>query len=189
MTATLVQATTPAQLDDVRALMRAFIAWSRVAQADNLDLIDSYFDAAAYERSLDKLPGYFGPPEGSLVVAYVDGRPAGCVAMRPLGEGVCEMKRMYIDDDFRGQGIGRLLADRIIADAKAAGHRAMRLETSVRQPDAIRLYERSGFKRIEPYNPMPPAMEGWLLSFERALQGEERGRVAPSPGQEPVERR
>jgi len=168
--ADLVQATTPAQLDDVRQLMRDFIAWSRVAQADNLDLIDSYFDAAAYERSLGKLPGYFGPPKGSLVVAYVDGRPAGCVAMRPLGEdGVCEMKRMYIADDFRGQGLGRVLADRIIADARAAGYRAMRLETSVKQPDAIRLYERSGFVRIEPYNPMPAAMEGWLLAFELGL--------------------
>lgn len=169
MIATLVQATTPAQLDDARQLMHDFIAWSRVAQADNIELIDSYFDAAAYERSLAKLPGYFGPPEGSLVVAYVDGPAAGCVAMRPLGDGVCEMKRMYIADDFRGQGLGRVLADRIIADARAAGYRAMRLETSVRQPDAIRLYERSGFVRIEPYNLMPQEMEGWLLAFELPL--------------------
>lgn len=166
---TLVQATTPAQLDDARHLMRAFVAWSREAQSDNLHLLDAYFDMAAYERSLAELPGEYAPPLGSLVMAYVDGRPAGCVAMRPMGDGLCEMKRMYIADGFRGHGLGRALADRILADAKAAGHRAMRLETSVRQPDAIRLYERSGFRRIEVYNPAPPQMEGWLLAFEREL--------------------
>jgi GNAT superfamily N-acetyltransferase len=165
----LVQATTPQQIADAADLMRGFIAWSREFQADNLTLLDQYFDAAAYERSLTKLPGYFGPPGGSLVVAYIGGQPAGCVAMRPLGQGVCEMKRMFIADGFRGHGLGRKLADRIIADAKAAGYERMRLETSVRQTDAIRLYERSGFHRIPTYNPTPPEMEGWLLAFELGL--------------------
>lgn len=166
----LVQATTSTQLSDAADLMRAFVAGSREAQADNLHLLDAYFDMAAYERSLAELPGEYAPPLGSVVVAYAgDGRAAGCVAMRPMGDGVCEMKRMYIADGFRGLGLGRLLADRILADAKAAGHRAMRLETSVRQPDAIRLYERSGFKRIPTYNPVPSEMDGWLLAFERGL--------------------
>jgi GNAT superfamily N-acetyltransferase len=165
----LAQATTPAQLDEARALMRGFIAWSRAHQADNLTLLDSYFDGAASERSLAKLPGWFGPPGGSLVVAYVDGRPAGCVAMRDLGDGVSEKKRMYVPVEFQGMGLGRALLDRIVADAAAAGYRAMRLETSVRQTDAIRLYERSGFARIETYNPVPAEMEGWLLAFELGL--------------------
>lgn len=166
---TLVQAETPEQIDDARELMRGFIAWSRAYQADKLDLLDSYFDGAAYERSLARLPGWFGPPSGSLVVAYVDGRPAGCVAMRDLGDGVSEMKRMYVPEEFQGMGIGRALLDRVVADARAAGYRSMRLETSVRQTDAIRLYERSGFRRIEMYNPVAPEMDGWLLAFERGL--------------------
>lgn len=169
---TLVQATTPAQLDDARALMRGFVAWSRAHQADNLALLDSYFDAAAFEQSLADLPGEYALPRGSLVVAYVDGRAAGCVALRPLGDDVCEMKRMYIADGFRGLGLGRVLADRIIADGAAAGYARMRLETSVRQEDAIRLYERSGFQRIEAYNPVPPEMVGWLLAFEHELSVE-----------------
>jgi GNAT superfamily N-acetyltransferase len=166
----LFQATTPAQLEDARTLMRAFVAWSREAQVDNLHLLDLYFDPDAYERSLAMLPAESGPPSGSLVVAYVEGRPAGCVAMRDLGEGVCEMKRMYIADEFRGQGLGRALAERIIADARAAGYARMRLETSIRQPEAIRLYEGVGFRRIPHYNAAPPAMEHWLLAFELELR-------------------
>lgn len=167
--ATICQATTDKQLDDVRALMRAFVAWHRGRHVDDLKLIDSYFDAVEFERELAGLPGKYAPPKGSLLIAYHDGQPAGCVALRDLGDQVCEMKRMFIPTELRGLGIGRALASRIIADARAAGYRLMRLDTSKRQSEAMRLYEKSGFRRTQPYYPASDELKEWLVFFELEL--------------------
>jgi ribosomal protein S18 acetylase RimI-like enzyme len=167
--ATVSQATTPKQLDDVRSLMRAFVTWHRERHVEDLDLIDSYFDEAEWEHELAGLPGKYAPPKGSLLIAYHDDKPAGCVALRSLGDGVCEMKRMFIPTGLRGLGIGRALADRIIADARKAGYRRMRLDTSRRQTEAIRLYERSGFRKTAPYYPLSDDLKAWLVFFERNL--------------------
>ena len=79
------------------------------------------------------------------------------------------MKRMFIPTELRGLGIGRALADRIIADARKAGYRRMRLDTSKRQNEAMRLYERSGFKKIAPYYPLSDDLEDWLVFYELEL--------------------
>jgi GNAT superfamily N-acetyltransferase len=167
--ATVSQATTSTHLNDVRSLMRAFLAWHRERHVDDLALIDSYFDEEEWERELANLPGKYAPPRGSLLIAYHDWRPAGCVALRDLGDGVCEMKRMFIPTELRGRGIGRALADRIIADARSAGYRLMRLDTSKRQAEAMHLYERSGFRRIDPYHPVTDDLKAWLVFFELEL--------------------
>ena len=157
------------QLDDCRSLMRAFVAWHRERHVEDIELIDRYFDEAEFEAELAGLPGKYAPPKGSLLIAYHDGKPAGCVALRDLGEGVCEMKRMFVPAAFRGLGIGRALADRIVADARTAGYRLMRLDTSRRQDEAMRLYERSGFRRIAPYYPLSDDLKDWLVFFEMEL--------------------
>jgi ribosomal protein S18 acetylase RimI-like enzyme len=165
----VAQASTGAALDDVRHLMRAFVAWHRERHVDDLALIDRYFDEAEFAAELAALPGKYAPPKGSLLVAYHDGKPAGCVALRGLGRGYCEMKRMFVPVEFRGLGVGRALAEHVIADAKAAGYSAMRLDTSKRQAEAMRLYEGYGFARIEPYYDLPSDMRDWLVFFERKL--------------------
>ncbi|HET6157266.1 MAG TPA: GNAT family N-acetyltransferase [Dongiaceae bacterium] len=167
--ASVSQATTSNQLNDIRLLMRAFLAWHRERHVEDLALIESYFDEEEWEHELADLPGKYAPPEGSLLIAYHDGRPAGCVALRDLGDGACEMKRMFVPTAFRGLGIGRALADRIIADARTAGYRLMRLDTSNRQGEAMRLYERSGFRRIAPYYPLTGDLKAWLVFFEMEL--------------------
>ena len=91
------------------------------------------------------------------------------MALRDLGGGICEMKRMFIYDEMRGQGIGRALADEILREAVTAGYRRMRLDTSVRQTEAIGLYESAGFKRISPYYPLTDELKAWLVFMERAL--------------------
>lgn len=163
------QATTPEDLNDVRALIRAFAAWHRERHVEDRDLIDRYFDLAAFEQELANLPGKYGAPRGSLLIAYDGATPVGCVAMRDLGDGVCEMKRMYVPEAGRGRGVGALLCAQIIADARAAGYRLMRLDTSKRQTDAMRLYERAGFSRIPPYYPLADDVRDWLVFFELAL--------------------
>jgi len=163
------QATTSAQLDDVCSLIRAFLAWHRERHVDDRELIDRYFDEAELERELAELPGKYAPPKGGLLIAYQDEKPAGCVALRDLGGGVCEMKRMFVPAEFRGFGVGRALADHIIADARTAGYRLMRLDTSRRQDEAMRLYERCGFRTIAPYYPLSDNLKAWLVFFEIEL--------------------
>jgi ribosomal protein S18 acetylase RimI-like enzyme len=167
--AEVFQATTKAELDDVRALMRTFVDWHRRRHVEDIDLIDRYFDAADFEHELAGLPGKFAPPKGSLLIAYQNGQAAGCVALRDLGDSICEMKRMFVPEAFRGSGVGRALADRVTAEARAAGYDSMRLDTSKRQDEAMRLYERSGFRRIAPYYALPDDMKNWLAFFELTL--------------------
>ena len=151
------------------ALIRGFLAWHHERHVEDRDLIDRYFDERAFEAELAGLPGKYAPPEGSLLVAYHDGQPVGCVALRDLGDGMCEMKRMFVPVAFRGLGIGRALADQVLADARAAGYRLMRLDTSHRQAEAMRVYEAAGFRRIPPYYELPQDMKDWLVFFELEL--------------------
>ena len=168
--ALILEPARPAELDDARSLMRAFLAWHRARHVEDIDLVERYFDQAAFDAELAGLPGKYARPQGRLFIAYVDGKPAGCVALRDLKHGVCEMKRMFVPDAFRGQGIGRALAKRIVAEAKEAGYRTMRLDTSRRQGEAMRLYESMGFLRIAPYYDVTEDVKDWLVFFELALQ-------------------
>lgn len=163
------QATTRQELDDTRALMRAFVGWHRARHTNDIALIDSYFNEAEFSAELAGLPGKYALPEGSLRLAYLDGKAAGCVALHDLGEGFCEMKRMYVPEEFRGKGVGRGLAEQIIADAKASCYSIMRRDTSHRQTEAMRLYRNVSFLRIEPYYPMQQVLADWLVLFELKL--------------------
>jgi GNAT superfamily N-acetyltransferase len=166
----IVEPAQPAELDDVRVLMRAFVTWHRARHVEDIDLIERYFDQRAFDEELAGLPGKYARPHGRLLIAYLDGKPAGCVALRDLGDGVCEMKRMFVPEAFRGRGVGRALAERIVAEGKEAGYRAMRLDTSRRQSEAMQLYERAGFKRIPPYYDLADDVKDWLVFFELALR-------------------
>jgi GNAT superfamily N-acetyltransferase len=157
-------------MDAVRALMRAFVAWHRERHLEDLDLIDGYFDAGEFEAELAGLPGKYRPPDGQLLLARVDGEPAGCVALRRLDGDVSEMKRMYVDARFRGTGVGRALTGRLLADARTLGFTRMRLDTSIRQAEAQALYSRYGFAPIEPYYELAPELRDWLVFMELDLR-------------------
>jgi GNAT superfamily N-acetyltransferase len=162
---------TPQQLDEVRALMRAFIAWHRERHRDDIRLVDRYFDVAAFEDELAALPGKYKPPKGQLLLATMDGAPAGCVALREIDGSVCEMKRMFVYPAFHGRGVGLALAREVIATAHALGYRQMRLDTSIRQDQAIGLYKRLGFKpMMAPYYEVPESMRNWLVFMGLQLQ-------------------
>jgi GNAT superfamily N-acetyltransferase len=160
---------TTAELDDVRALMRALVAWHRDRHVEDLALIDEYFDTNEFEDELASLPGEYAPPDGQLLLACYDDKPAGCVALRGIDRQACEMKRMFLYPQYVGKGVGRSLGEAIIRGARAAGYSIMRLDTSWRQQEAQALYSKLGFQRIDPYYDCPPALKDWLVFFELRL--------------------
>lgn len=160
------QASTPAELDQVRGLVREFVAWHRRTHVEDLELIERYFDPAAFEAELSGLPGHYAAPKGELLLATLGDEAAGCVAMHDLGAGVVEMKRMFVPERYRGLGIGRRLGSTIVARGRHAGYRRMLLDTSKRQVAAISLYEELGFRRIEPYYEVTDELRDWLVFYE-----------------------
>jgi ribosomal protein S18 acetylase RimI-like enzyme len=108
-----------------------------------------------FERELATLPGDYAPPPGRLLLARVDGALAGCVALRPLGAGVCEMKRLYVRAACRGLGLGRGLVEALLGHARNLDYATMRLDTVPAMVEAIALYTSLGFRDIPPYRPNP----------------------------------
>ena len=168
------EAVTDEDFDSVRQLMRAFINWHYQRHVGDEHLIDGYFDHAEFERELASLPGQFAPPSGRVLLARNDESVAGCVALKDLGDGICEMKRMFVYPTFHGCGAGLALGRAIISEARAIGYRLMRLDTGARQAEAKGLYRKLGFREIPPYYELPPDMRDWLTFMELDL------RLAPS---------
>jgi len=141
----IVQAESVSQIDDARTIFREYEAWI------DLDLCFQGFEA-----ELASLPGKYAMPDGRLLLAYVDDCLAGCIAMRKLEDGICEMKRLFVRDDFRGLRIGISLIERLIAEAREIGYSKMRLDTfPPKMGKAVSLYETHGFVEIPPYYENP----------------------------------
>ncbi|MBD0373600.1 MAG: GNAT family N-acetyltransferase [Pyrinomonadaceae bacterium] len=143
----LKDAETPAEIEEARRLFEEYRAWL------GLDLCFQNF-----EKELRELPGAYAPPQGRLILALDDEAVAGCIALRDLGEKVCEMKRLFVRPRFQGRGLGRTLTDKIIAEARALGYKRMRLDTIPQKMErAVAVYRSLGFEEIEPYysNPEP----------------------------------
>ncbi|MGA3106056.1 MAG: GNAT family N-acetyltransferase [Terriglobales bacterium] len=117
----------------------------------------------SFDEELKSLPGAYGPPSGRLLLAQSESHAAGCIALRKLDTGICEMKRLYVRPADRGRGLGRLLVDALIAEARTIGYERMRLDTiESAMQDAVALYRRLGFREIPPYSSVPVKGALWM---------------------------
>lgn len=140
----ICQVITPEQIALSRTLFEDYAAWL------GLDLSFQGFAA-----ELAGLPGLYAPPRGRLLLALESSQASACVALRPLEDGICEMKRLFVRPACRGQGLGRRLAEQIIQEARVIGYARMRLDTLPSMQAAIRLYEALGFVRRAAYYETP----------------------------------
>ena len=158
----LVQVESDEQVQQARGLFEEYAAWV------GFNLCFQNFD-----KELSELPGDYAPPDGRLLLAVENDQMAGCVALRKIGEGIGEMKRLYVRPEFRGKGLGRTLIETIIEAARDLGYRRLRLDTLPGKMDqAIAMYRSLGFKDIERYynNPYETA------AFMELLLDQERGK-------------
>lgn len=141
----IAQAENGTDIENASTLFREYEAWL------GLDLCFQGF-----EEELRYLPGKYAPPEGRLYLAFVNDDLAGCIALRKLADGICEMKRLYLRENARGKGLGNMLIEKLIAEARLIGYKTMRLDTyPPKMAKAVKLYESHGFRSISPYYDNP----------------------------------
>ncbi|HSY11769.1 MAG TPA: GNAT family N-acetyltransferase [Verrucomicrobiae bacterium] len=142
----ILEATSTDQLEQVRNLFRDYRAELAVEPCFK-----------SFDEEIDNLPGVYSPPGGKLLLALVLGQPIGCVGLRPFPkQGCCEMKRLYVRPTFRGDKIGRKLAERILEDARQMGYSSMRLDSHLpSMQSAIAMYRKLGFHEVSP-DPLEP---------------------------------
>ncbi|MGI8466880.1 MAG: GNAT family N-acetyltransferase [Pyrinomonadaceae bacterium] len=137
----ILPAETSEQIEQARMLFREYETWI------DLNLCFQNFDG-----EVANLPGKYAAPDGRLLLAFSDGKLAGCAALRKLEDKICEMKRLFVRDEFQGLGIGKMLVEKIIEEACRAAYEKMRLDTfPPKMSKAVRLYESYGFREIPPY--------------------------------------
>jgi len=141
----IIAASTADHVRQIQELLREYQA-----------MIDVDLCFQEFEQEVQSLPGKYALPKGRLYLAVLNETPAGCIALRPLNETQCEMKRLYVRPAFRGRGLAKQLTGRVIADARKIGYRQMFLDTLSMMSDAQALYLSLGFREIEPYcfNPL-----------------------------------
>ncbi len=142
--ARIIPAGNPEQIERIRKLFREY--------ADGTGACECF---EGFGEEIAGLPGPYRPPTGQLLLAELDGRSAGCVALWKLDDGISEMKRLYVRPAFRGRHLGRQLAEAIITEARRIGYRAMRLDTLPSMMAARALYQSLGLLAIPRYNDNP----------------------------------
>ncbi len=137
----ILQTKTDEQIEQVRNLFREYETWF------GMNLCFQNFD-----EEVADLPGKYAAPEGRLFLAFVNENLAGCIALRKLEPGICEMKRLFVKDEFRGQRIGIALIEKLIAEARLIGYQKIRLDTfPPKMGNAVKLNESCGFREIPAY--------------------------------------
>lgn len=152
----IVQAESESQIAAAKQIFREYETWLGMSLCFQ-----------GFEEELAGLPGKYSPPDGRMYLAFLDDELVGCIALRKLEEGICEMKRLFLRENARGHGLGNTLIEKVIADARTIGYSKMRLDTHPpKMGKAVSIYASHGFYKIEPYYDNPH--EG-VLFMEKIL--------------------
>jgi putative acetyltransferase len=159
----IVHVLSPEHLAQFRELMYEYFGWVKT----DLHIDLSY---QGVQSELAALPGYYAPPKGRLLLALDGDNPAGCVALRPMQQNICELKRMYVRPAYRGQGLGRMLGNAVIEEAKLIGYQTIRLDTADSLTTARRLYSSLGFRERSAYYDVPADVLRWTVFMEMPVR-------------------
>lgn len=143
----IIEVSSKEEIKAVKALFLEYQKWLNVSLCFQ-----------GFNEELAGLPGKYAPPEGRLYLVKAGNEYIGCIGLRKISNGICEMKRLYIKPEHQGRGLGKKLVQLLIEDAKQIGYSSMRLDTiKEKMPNAVDIYEKHGFKKIEKYydNPNP----------------------------------
>jgi GNAT superfamily N-acetyltransferase len=164
----IVEATTAWHLEQVRTLLDEYRAWDvEVTRSLGLD-VDRLGEL--FYAGVDDLPGRHARPQGRLLLALAGMDAAGCGGLRPLHPETGELARMFVRPAFRGRGVGRLLLEGLIREARAIGYRRLRLATGTFMTAAQAMYRAAGFRDIEPYIEMPDGFREITMYMELDLE-------------------
>lgn len=144
-------AVTAGEIEAVRGLFREY------ALTPNVDVC-----VVGFDEEIGALPGVYGEPQGTVLLATLSGEPAGCVAIKPVDASTAEMKRLFVRDKARGRKIGERLTQEAIAAARVRGYRRLRLDTLPSMTEARAIYSRLGFKEVVPFGSLPVAGATWM---------------------------
>lgn len=169
-TVEIIEAQSDQHIEQAASLIRDFVSWCHRRYSEHPWLVDSYLQFGDFEEELSSLAQVYAPPGGALLLALVDARPAGCVALRTLIDSICEMKRLFVRAEHQGLGIGRRLTEALIDLARRRGLTTMRLDTGYLQTEAHALYRSLGFVPIRPYYECPDRLRRHLVFMELALR-------------------
>lgn len=136
----LIHPSHPKEISEVKKLIQEYGQSLKI----NLSLQD-------FKKELNELPGKYSAPRGTLIMVKVNGKSAGCVALKEMNQDSCEMKRLYVRNEFRGQGIGKLMVTQLIKEAKELKYTYMNLDTLPGMLRAQEIYKSYGFYDVNPY--------------------------------------
>jgi len=168
-TPTIRPADWPRDTPEIARLCRGYRQALAEATADRPEIVADYYGEESFAALIADLPILHAPPGGAVLVAEVATGLSGVAMLVDRGDGLCEIKRVFVDPSAAGAGIGRALVEAMMQTARAAGHRRMVLDTMAPLTAAIRLYDRLGFTPCPPFYDLPPDRAGYVLFFGRDL--------------------
>ena len=162
-------ASTPSDFAVFAGVVAEYVDWCRVRYQDHPRFVERVFGHQSLADELAALPLAYSAPRGTALLFVRDGAVCGSGAFRRLADGSCEMKRLFVPDRYKGQGIGRRLCEALIESARRARFSLMRLDAAGLFTEAIALYEAVGFTRCAPHLEYPPELMQHLVFMELPL--------------------